>query len=321
MLAEGFPLLRTTLHTRTLHQQYLGASFVWLRTTGHTVQTLVVHEVEELLGHENNPVWKVGLNGETLRRRVDVADGELDFPILHALKAEGAIDYFASPVKSALGTNYTVTYATDRIGGVTVQAVYAARGLTSNPSLVGEPPLEIVVARHIGTAIYGNIGAANQLDFTVIGPAVNLVSRIEAMAKTLNLPIVVSADFARAYGQPLHPLFGAKRLVHISGIGADAASPSPYIRSRGQGEAAVQAAFPGVVIIRPAVMFAQDDSFLTTILRLLRVLPAYPIFGDGRTRLCTRMTWRRRSHKSCGKANGRLPSTNWLARASILMSR
>src|ERR1700736_3243726 len=78
---------------------------------------------------------------------------------------------------------------------------------------------------------------------------------------------------------------GAKRLVHLSGIGADAASPSPYIRSRGEGEAAVQAAFPGVVIIRPAVMFASDDGFLTTILGLLRVLPAYPIFGDGGTRL------------------------------------
>ena len=78
---------------------------------------------------------------------------------------------------------------------------------------------------------------------------------------------------------------GVKRLVHISGIGADAASPSPYIRSRGEGEAAVQAAFPGAVIIRPAVMFAQDDGFLTTILRLLRILPAYPIFGNGRTRL------------------------------------
>src|ERR1700722_14004462 len=78
---------------------------------------------------------------------------------------------------------------------------------------------------------------------------------------------------------------GAKRLVHLSGIGADAASPSPYIRSRGEGEAAVQAAFPGAVIIRPAVMFASDDNFLTTILRLRRVLPAYPIFGDGRTRL------------------------------------
>jgi uncharacterized protein YbjT (DUF2867 family) len=73
--------------------------------------------------------------------------------------------------------------------------------------------------------------------------------------------------------------------VHISGIGANAASPSTYIRSRGEGEAAVQSAFPGAAIVRPAVMFAADDAFLTTILRLLRSLPAYPIFGDGRTRL------------------------------------
>src|ERR1700730_586814 len=78
---------------------------------------------------------------------------------------------------------------------------------------------------------------------------------------------------------------GIKRFVHLSGIGADAASSSPYIRNRGEGEAAVQAAFPGAVIIRPAVMFAADDGFLTTILGLLRTLPAYPLFGDGRTRL------------------------------------
>src|SRR5262245_45152642 len=78
---------------------------------------------------------------------------------------------------------------------------------------------------------------------------------------------------------------GTKRFVHLSGIGADPASPSPYIRSRGEGEAAVQAAFPGAIVIRPAVMFAPDDAFLTTILGLLRTLPAYPLFGDGRTRL------------------------------------
>jgi adenylate cyclase len=57
-----------------------------------------------------------------------------------------------------------------------------------------------------GTAIYGNIGAADRLDFTVIGPAVNLVSRIEAVAKSLDLPIVVSTEFARAYGGPLRSL-------------------------------------------------------------------------------------------------------------------
>jgi uncharacterized protein YbjT (DUF2867 family) len=78
---------------------------------------------------------------------------------------------------------------------------------------------------------------------------------------------------------------GIGRFVHVSGIGANTASPSPYIRSRGQGEAAVQTAFPGAVIVRPAVTFAPDDAFLTTILRLLQSLRAYPIFGDGRTRL------------------------------------
>ena len=78
---------------------------------------------------------------------------------------------------------------------------------------------------------------------------------------------------------------GIGRLLHISGIGANAASPSPYIRSRGEGEAAVRTAFPSAVIVRPAVMFAPDDAFLSTILRLVRSLPAYPMFGDGRTRL------------------------------------
>ncbi|WP_244443012.1 complex I NDUFA9 subunit family protein [Bradyrhizobium sp. Ai1a-2] len=78
---------------------------------------------------------------------------------------------------------------------------------------------------------------------------------------------------------------GTKRFVHLSGIGADPASSSPYIRSRGEGEAAVQAAFPGAVILRPGVIFAAGDAFLSTILKPLRTLPAYPLFGDGRTRL------------------------------------
>jgi len=55
--------------------------------------------------------------------------------------------------------------------------------------------------------------------------------------------------------------------------------------ARAARQAGVQTAFPGAVIVRPAVMFASDDAFLTTILRLLRSLPTYPIFGDGKTRL------------------------------------
>jgi uncharacterized protein YbjT (DUF2867 family) len=78
---------------------------------------------------------------------------------------------------------------------------------------------------------------------------------------------------------------GVERLVHVSGIGADAASGSPYIRSRGEGELAVQAAFANAIIVRPAVMFGQDDAFLNTLVTLLKRFPAYPMFGRGLTRL------------------------------------
>jgi uncharacterized protein YbjT (DUF2867 family) len=78
---------------------------------------------------------------------------------------------------------------------------------------------------------------------------------------------------------------GVERLVHVSGIGADAASPSQYIRKRGEGELAVRAAFNEALFVRPAVMFGPDDAFLTTILKLLRRLPIYPMFGRGRSRL------------------------------------
>jgi uncharacterized protein YbjT (DUF2867 family) len=78
---------------------------------------------------------------------------------------------------------------------------------------------------------------------------------------------------------------GVERLIHVSGIGADPASSAPYIAARGRGEIAVQQAFPCATLIRPAVMFGPDDSFLTTVVRLLRILPVYPMFGRGETKL------------------------------------
>jgi uncharacterized protein YbjT (DUF2867 family) len=78
---------------------------------------------------------------------------------------------------------------------------------------------------------------------------------------------------------------GVNRLVHVSGIGADSSSPSPYIRKRGEGELAVREAFADAILIRPAVMFGPDDAFLTRILELLKRLPIYPMFGNGQMKL------------------------------------
>jgi uncharacterized protein YbjT (DUF2867 family) len=125
---------------------------------------------------------------------------------------------------------------------------------------------------------------ARSVDATLAGSdgVINAISLyVEHGSDTFHsVHVEAAANIARAARQA-----GVRRLVHISGIGANRGSPSPYIRSRGEGEAVVQTTFPGAVIVRPAVMFAPDDAFLGTILRLLRSLPAYPIFGDGRTRL------------------------------------
>jgi NADH dehydrogenase len=78
---------------------------------------------------------------------------------------------------------------------------------------------------------------------------------------------------------------GLDRLVHISGIGADARSRSAYVRSRGEGEEVVRAGFSGATIFRPSAMFGPGDALLTTLIDLVRRLPIVPLFGDGSTRL------------------------------------
>jgi uncharacterized protein YbjT (DUF2867 family) len=79
--------------------------------------------------------------------------------------------------------------------------------------------------------------------------------------------------------------YGVKRFIQVSGIGADIGSASRYIHARAAGERAARSEFGGTVIVRPAVMFGSDDAFLTTLIRLLRILPVFPLFGNGLTRL------------------------------------
>jgi uncharacterized protein YbjT (DUF2867 family) len=78
---------------------------------------------------------------------------------------------------------------------------------------------------------------------------------------------------------------GIHRLVHISGIGADPASESPYVRARAAGERLVREALPEVTILRPSVMFGPEDASFNTLAELARVLPVLPLFGSGAVRL------------------------------------
>jgi len=73
---------------------------------------------------------------------------------------------------------------------------------------------------------------------------------------------------------------GAHSFVHISAIGADAGSPVAYARTKAAGEAAVLAAFPDAVVLRPSVLFGVDDRFLN-LFAGFTVLPVLPVFAPG----------------------------------------
>jgi adenylate cyclase len=278
---------------------------------------MIAHEVADAIPYEKNPVQRVCYGRETLRRRLDLPNDELDFEVLIELRERGGTDYIALPIDGVYAAAYMLTFVTDRphgfsedeladlarvgrrlsitadrhnqwwithnllcaylgantgpkvltgqirrgtgmaltavlrssdlrgftersdrlpsermiailnalfeaqaaeirghggeilkfigdgllaifpigvnaVAAVAKTAVAAARNaiaavarLADHPAMDGEPPLDIVVALHVGTVHYGNVGAADRLDFTVIGPAVNLVSRIENAAKML----------------------------------------------------------------------------------------------------------------------------------------
>lgn len=74
---------------------------------------------------------------------------------------------------------------------------------------------------------------------------------------------------------------GAKALVHVSAIGADSESPSAYGRSKGDGEAAVRAAFPAAAILRPSIIFGREDNFINRFATMIRLSPVVPVIAPG----------------------------------------
>jgi adenylate cyclase len=102
------------------------------------------------------------------------------------------------------------------------EAMHALDRLNGARSEAGKPVAEVDLALHIGEVLYGNVGAVDRLDFTVIGPAVNEVSRIETLCEPLGRKVLVSAELAAAIGdshrlEPLgcHQLRGVRDPVAV----------------------------------------------------------------------------------------------------------
>ena len=127
----------------------------------------------------------------------------------------GSVHAFGGEVLKFIGDGVLAIFPV--VGGAprgacdaTLRAVAAARAgmahLDDARRQQGLSPLPFGAALHLGEMLWGNIGAADRLDFTAIGPAVNLVSRLEGLCRPLDKAVLVSGTFAAETGVSLIPL-------------------------------------------------------------------------------------------------------------------
>lgn len=340
LVEAGLPLDRVSLHIPQLHPQLSARSLIWDAEAGGAVEADHQHSARHLPTYVASPVKPIFEGGPPIRRRLEVADCQKDFPVVQDLAARGFTDYTIRPLVFSDRRPNAISIATRRPGGFkdldlaildqvlpafstvlelrqlrrTAQEVLSTyvgwntgerilsgairrgdgemihailwycdlRGFTTMAETcplddviatlnayfdcVAEPVIErggevlkfigdamlaifpcddreaaicdaaeratqaalaaaqaVVslnqdcaakgkgelscgIALHIGDVMYGNIGANARLDFTVIGPAVNLVSRIEPLCASLNVPLVVSAQIAKVMQRPLRSL-------------------------------------------------------------------------------------------------------------------
>ena len=330
MVAAEFPLWRLRLLIRTLNPQLFGLTYTWQRDREEISEFEATHAGIQTSQYLDSPYAPI-FNGEGgIRRRLDVPNPTLDFPILVDLVGEDATDYVAMPVCFSDGQINIITLVSDRPGGFSTeelgqlhevlpalgrlvevhaqrlssmtllrtylgrnagervmnglvkrgdgedlhaviwfsdlrdstglaeslsradylatlnqyfdcvagavieaggevlkfigdavlaifaiddirspnpkacrQALAAARAAQGRMEAVnrdrlgrGERPLAFGIGLHRGDLTYGNIGTERRLDFTVIGSAVNEAARIEALCKTLDQPVLISAALA-----------------------------------------------------------------------------------------------------------------------------
>jgi len=77
---------------------------------------------------------------------------------------------------------------------------------------------------------------------------------------------------------------GVTRLIHISALGSSLTSPAISDRMKAEGEEAIRAAFPQATIVRPSLVFGEDDHFFTRFAAMIRSSPVLPLIGGGMTR-------------------------------------
>jgi len=193
----------------TLAETYLG------RDPGRRVMSgRIVRGVAEKIGAV---LWESDLHGYT--RISDSTPPEQIIPLLndYADVVISAVHGHKGDVLKLVGDGILAIF-TDENREQACHAALAAAArvrkdlveLNRTRAEAGLPTTQVYLALHVGDVFYGNVGSKDRLDFTVIGPAVNEVSRILAMSRSVEQDVLLSANFADALGPKMR-----RRLVSV----------------------------------------------------------------------------------------------------------
>ncbi len=156
----------------------------------------------------NAVIWLSDLRGftslsETLPRDelLDLLDGYFG-PMCDAVETSGGevLKFIGDSVLAIFPVEPDAASACRRALDAARAAKAAIEAENQRRAASGAPSIHYGLALHVGDVMYGNIGGSTRLDFTVIGPAMNLTARIEAMCKTLDRSPLLSSEFVRQSG-------------------------------------------------------------------------------------------------------------------------
>jgi adenylate cyclase len=170
-------------------------------------------------------LWFSDLQGYT--RITDTAPPEQIIPLLndYADAIISAVHVHDGEVLKLMGDGTLAIFTADDRGRAcqaALDAVADARRdiaiLNRRRAAEGLPTTQMYLGLHVGDVFYGNIGSRLRLDFTVVGPAVNEVSRIAALCRSVDQPVLVSSAFAGALGTARDRLVSVGRYA-LRGVG------------------------------------------------------------------------------------------------------
>jgi adenylate cyclase len=221
---------------RTLMTTYLGRE---------PAERVLRGEIERgKVSTERKVLWFSDLTGFTRTSDILPREQLLDLLNAYADCLVGIVHQHGGEVLKFMGDGILAVFAgaDDLACRRALDAAGAARTaiaqLNGERSANGQPITGFTLALHQGEVLYGNVGSQTRLDFTVVGPAVNEVTRIQAMSRTLDQPILVSASFAAACADQRRRLVSVGRyalrgvdrpqeLFTIDPTGPEQASPQP----------------------------------------------------------------------------------------------